>query len=232
VLATKEQLEMFPSSTRHMVVRNFCPLSVYGSVSNDADRPYDLVHCGGWSPQRGCYVLIETLRILVQDYGRTDCRLLLIGVARDSLQPDVEKRILDYGLERQVEFRGVIPLHDVPRELARAKIGLMCHQATTQYRTGVATKLFDYMAAGLAIVGGYADCDREFAPEGTVKIYVDQTKPDEYAAAVNRLLNQPELRAQMGQNARRLFEERYTAEAQADALIQFYREHLPLPAAA
>jgi len=226
VVATEEQLEMFPSSIRHVVVRNFPPSFIQAEVVLDAERPYDLVHCGLFAHERGSHILLEMMRILVCDLGRTDCKLLLIGVTWHQLDPTQQKFVLESGIKNNIEFRGSIPLHQVPRELVQAKIGLMCHQHTSQYRYGVASKLFDYMASGLAIVGGNADFDREFAPEDAVKIYVDQSNPREYAAAVARLLDDDDLRQGMARHAHRLFEEKYTAEAQIEVLLQFYREQL------
>lgn len=226
VVATAEQLEMFPASVQHLVVQNFPPLSIQPEVDFESDRPHDLVHCGTLSRERGSSVLLETLRILVHELGRADCQLLLIGTTFDRLEEECRQFLLEHRLERNITFRGYIPLDEVPRQLTQAKIGLMCHQATQQYRYGVASKLFDYMAAGLAIVGGRADFDREFAPENRVKIYVDETKPQEYAREIVRLLDDVERRIAMGRQARQLFEERYTAESQAEALLEFYQQQL------
>ena len=187
VVATAEQLEMFPASVEHLVVQNFPPLSIQPDVDFDRDRPYDLVHCGTLSRERGSGVLLETLRILVEEMGRSDCRLLLIGTTLDRLEADCRQFVFNHRLESNITFRGYIPLDEVPGQLAEAKIGLMCHQATRQYRYGVASKLFDYMAAGLAIVGGQADCDREFAPEGTVKVYVDETSPSQCGSGLGAI---------------------------------------------
>lgn len=226
VVATKEQLEMFPETVDHAVVRNFPPEYIQTSATDLDDRPYDLVHCGTLSAERGSRVLFETLALLVHEYERTDCRLLLIGVAEEDLDDESRRFIEQRGLRDHLGFRGRIPLREVPAALSEAKIGLMCHQRTSQYRYGVASKLFDYMASGLAIVGGRADFDQEFAPAEVVKIYVDETRPEEYAASIDRLLRDMPACRQMGANARRLFLEQYTAEREAAELLEFYQRRL------
>lgn len=226
VVATKEQLEMFPETVDHAIVRNFPPEYIQRSLTDLGERPFDLVHCGTLSAERGDWVLFETLSLLVHKYKRTDCRLLLIGVAEEDLDDQWRRFIEQRQLRDHVVFRGRVPLRQVPEALSEAKIGLMCHQRTSQYRYGVASKLFDYMASGLAIVGGQADFDQEFAPADVVKIYVDETRPEQYAASIDRLLRDLPACRQMGANARRLFLERYTAEREAAELLQFYQRRL------
>jgi len=231
VLATPEQCEMLPAPTTTLVVRNFPPLSTQRFFDPRSDRPFALVHCGGFSIERGSRIMLEMLRILVHELGCRDARLLLVGVGPGDLDHESARRLRDDRLEAHVELRGRVPLSQVPAELARAKIGLMCHQPSKQYRYGVASKVFDYMAAGLAIIGGNADFDRPFVPEGDVKIYVDETNPAQYALAALELLRDDERRVRMGIHARELFETFYTAEQQSQGLIDFYHQALRARAA-
>ena len=226
VLTTEEQMEMFPPSIQHVVIRNYPPLFLQHSVDFERDRPYDLVHCGSFSERRGSRVMLEMMRTLVHDFGKSDTRLLFVGIQERDVDPELRQRIRQYDLGGNLVFQGLVSVEQVPRQLALAKIGLMCHQANRQYRYGVASKLFDYMAAGLAVIGGRADFDREYAPEGDVKTYVDETSGYEYALAARQLLDDPQRRIRMGRNARRLYEQKYTAELQASRLIDFYRKGL------
>lgn len=227
VVATPEQLEMFPASVRHLVIRNFPPkFTQQVEVNASKSRPFDLVHCGAFSEERGSRVILETLRLLVHNYGQVSCRLLLVGIEQNQLTQELKEFITTHRLKDNIEFRGYVPLHAVSQVLSQAKIGLMCHQRTKQYRYGVASKLFDYMASGLAIVGGQADFDRQYAPEETVKIYVDETKPKEYAEAICRLMDKVQVREQMGLNAQQLYIDKYTAEDESEKLIHLYEEIL------
>ena len=226
VIATPEQQEMFPAAVEPLTIRNFPPRWIHPPPKLDALRPFHLVHCGTLSPERGSRVMLEMLRILVHEMGRRDLRMLQLGSVDPAEGPHFRAEVERLGLSENLVMHGYLPLTEVPAVLAQAQIGLMFHQYTPQYRYGVASKVFDYMAAGLAIIGGQYDYDREFAPEGEVKIYVDQTNPAAYARAVAQLLENPEQRRGMGQRARELFENGYTADHDAARLLGFYQESL------
>lgn len=226
VIATEEQEEMFPASIKPLTIKNYAPLWIHPEPCYERERPVHLVHCGTLSPERGSRVMLEMVRILVQEMGVNDLRVLQLGSEDPQDGPAFRARLRELGLEKHVELRGYLPLTEVPRELARAQIGVMFHQCIPQYRYGVATKTIDYMAAGLAIIGGQYDNDSDHAPAGEVKIYVDATDPAAYARAVVELLNDPPRRQQMGRRARERFEKYYTAEQGAQRLLGFYRESL------
>ena len=53
-----------------------------------------------------------------------------------------------------------------------------------------------------------------------------EDRPEAFAGAVNRLLAEPALSAQIGQSARQLAEQKYAWSAAAQALEKFYRQVL------
>ncbi len=222
IVVVQEQKGMFPESVDFLVLGNFPPRFATNEAPDPADRPYDLVHCGSVSRQRGSLVLVETIRILVREMGRSDLTVLMIGHTPESVDREFLEALRCEGLERHVAFGGYVPLDRVPHELRRAKIGLAMQQRTRQYRYAITSKLLDYMAAGLPSVSSDFDYNRKYAPENEAALYVDPCSATEFAGAISSLLDDHATRERMGKKARRLQTGRYTAEGEVAKLLAYY----------
>lgn len=89
---------------------------------------------------------------------------------------------------------------------------------------GTRLKIVEAMAMGKAIVSTSLGAEGIEAVPGRDLLIEDH--PDSFADAVNRLLADPELTANIGQSGRELAEERYSWSGAAHALERFYRQVL------
>lgn len=81
-------------------------------------------------------------------------------------------------------------------------------------------KLFEYMAAGKAIVCSDVPVLKEVADDGVNMLVCRHNAVDEWAKALDRLAAQPELRRTLGSTARNQLENRYSWEERARYVIQ------------
>jgi polysaccharide biosynthesis protein PslH len=135
-----------------------------------------------------------------------EVRLKLIGgKASRSLQRLVGPR---------VELTGFVP--DLRPHLAAAAIVVV----PLRLGGGTRLKIVEALAMGKAIVSTPLGAEGIEAVPGRDLLIEDQ--PEAFAEAVNRLLDDPELAARLGQSARRLAVERYSWSGAAQALEDFY----------
>jgi glycosyltransferase involved in cell wall biosynthesis len=107
-----------------------------------------------------------------------------------------------------VSLLGPIPHRQVPAVLAEADIGLAPYaRGAPGYFSPL--KLYEYMAAGLAVVAGELPGTRELVP-GEHGLLVPPGEPEALAAAVAALAVDPPGRARMGRAARDLVASRHT----------------------
>ena len=83
-------------------------------------------------------------------------------------------------------------------------------------------KLFEYMAAGLPVVASDFPLWRAIVEEAGCGLTVDPLRPDAIAEAVDRLLTDHSLAAEMGRRGRAAVEARYHWGTQADKLLALY----------
>jgi glycosyltransferase involved in cell wall biosynthesis len=125
------------------------PSSASAGEEDGSDGTLDLVYLGLMEEARGVGTVIDAVA-----EGRKSgipLRLTLIGDGR--ARPAFEARIREQGLgEDAVRILGYVPYHEALELVARADVGLIPHLANESWNTTIPNKLFDYMAAGLAVV--------------------------------------------------------------------------------
>lgn len=154
--------------------------------------------------------------------GERDFVLRVIGSrdARRLRMRGVNVQVMEWREEREREWLlecdiGIMPLHD--RDYERGKCSF---------------KLVQYFSAGMPVVASPVGMNREVVTPG-VNGFLAST-PDEWYAALDRLLGDATLRRQMGRRGYERYRERFTPEANAELWLDIFRRlrpgRLPAPA--
>lgn len=126
---------------------------------------------------------------------RPDLALLIVGDG--DTRAALERQADDLGVADAVIFTGVVQRDDVPVHLAAFDIALQ--PAVTAYASPL--KLFEYMAAGRAIIAPDRANIREVVDDSAA-ILVSETDPAALVAALDAFANNADLRARFGAAAR------------------------------
>jgi glycosyltransferase involved in cell wall biosynthesis len=180
-----------------------------------ADGRLELVYLGNLEIPRGLLELIDALKILREQ--RVPVRLTMVGTGRDA--PLFHARARELGLtEEDVVFTGYVPSHEEAlRVLGSGDIGVVPSRTTAQWQASIPNKLFDYMAAGLAVVtSDTRPCARIIRETGAGEVFA-AGDAGALATAVQRLLD-PAARAAAGEAGRRAVLSRYNWENDASVL--------------
>jgi glycosyltransferase involved in cell wall biosynthesis len=111
-------------------------------------------------------------------------------------------------------------------ELARADIGVSWLPDDQWSRGKCGLKVLQYMAAGLPVVANPVGVQVDLVRHGKTG-FLAQT-PSQWAAAITRLADDPDLRRKMGREGRRVVETDYSVAAAADNWVAVL-EHLAEP---
>jgi glycosyltransferase involved in cell wall biosynthesis len=186
------------------------------------DRPFDLVYhgCIPQSHLECAFAVAEELRVR----GRV-CRWLMFGWFNDRAWAETEAA--RRGLSDCFTFEGSVPHERVADKVRTAKIGFIPLPDLPKFHNNLPMKLFEYMALGMPAVLSDLPPSRRFVGDGKCAIMV---RPDDYSAyadAIERLLDNPDLRVAMGREGRRRVEEQYNWGVESQALLKLYEELLP-----
>jgi len=128
---------------------------------------------------------------------------------------DLEALARRLGITASVTFAGIVG--NVPARLARARAFVL--PSTDE---GMSSALLEAMAAGRAIVATRVSGSTELIADGVHGLLADVDDVPGLAAAIERVIVDPDLADRLGENARRRVREHYTVERLADAHLALY----------
>ena len=147
-------------------------------------------------------------------------RLLMVGDGH--IRDQLERQVADSGLKEVVQFTGYIDHTEVPRYLSIFDAAVAAFRDLDIAFCGSPIKLFEYMAAGRAIVASRIGQIPEIVEHDRTALLVEPGNVDQLADALVRLSGDPALRQRLGTAAQQEGQQ-YSWEAYAEQLIGIYR---------
>jgi glycosyltransferase involved in cell wall biosynthesis len=200
------------------VVPNYPLLASVEPIAAGQHKRRTLIYVGGLAEERGLLVMLRIAELL-RDHN---VELQLMGTCPF---PEDEKRIRAVP---NVQFLGHQNLRAVYQRIAEADLGLLLLQPVPAYAyAGENTlKLFEYMCCALPLVASNFPNLRQIIEAAQCGICIDPCNAERAAAAILDLLEQPELRQQLGNNGRNAVLRAYNWPAASKVLSQVYKNVL------
>lgn len=193
----------------------------------DAAKIYDLCFEGFMNLERGQAVLFELVRRLKAKRG--DFKLLILGEIQEGPSKQwAEAFIREHQLEANImvsEWQPYTRLHEFH---VKSKIGIYLYTYTpNNLLAGPPNKLFNFMKAGLPIIASNLPETVNILKETNCGIAVNPENIIQIEKAIERLLDDAALRAEMGQNGQAAFQTKYNWRIEEGKLREIYRELFP-----
>lgn len=175
---------------------------------------------GGFYPWHDLSTLLESFAMILHE--RPDARLVLVGDGQT--RSSVAEKVAKKGLRDAVIMTGSIAHSQVPEMLSIADVTVVPSAPVTASLGGTGTplKLFEYMAAGKAIVATAHKESAEVIRNGDTGILVEAGDVNKFAGATLKVINDPLERRRLGQNARQQAVNEYSWEHYTAQLEQIY----------
>ena len=186
--------------------------TAFGGLEGSAGRPI-VGMVGGLRVMKGHRVLIAALAELRREGVRP--RVAIIG--RGAMEDPVRRAIAREGLEEQCVLRGFV--EDLPAAMAALDVAVYVPLESD----GMSRVLFEYLAAGRAVVASRVGVVPEVLTDGHDALLVPGGDPAPLARALRALVADGDLRARLGKAGRARLVERYSGERVAQHLAELYR---------
>jgi glycosyltransferase involved in cell wall biosynthesis len=199
-----------------------CPLGVDPSVYEPVlfrprPEPYQLICVGRLAPQKAQRVLIEAVASLAGQ-GRA-VHLRIVGGGPD--QAALQQRIAGLGLASRVTLTGALNQDEVLELYRQTDIF-----ALASFAEGVPVVLMEAMAMQIPCVTTWITGVPELIRDGVDGLLVPPSDPEALAAAIARLMDDPDLRQRLGQQGRQRVLERYDLTANTRRLAEIFNRRL------
>ncbi len=176
---------------------------------------------GSFHYWHGVEQLEDFVKHLAQKYQSV--RFLFVGSG--PLKDECEAAMKQNGLQARVHFAGYVPYEQVPQYLAAMDIALAPYpQMDLFYFSPL--KLFEYMAAGKAVVASRVGQIAELVEDGENGLLFAPGNFEELLAKTSQLVEESDLRARLARNARATILKQYTWQKNAEQILNIINSSL------
>lgn len=179
------------------------------------------VFTGAHGIANGLDAVLDAAGVLLRR-GRKDIVLAFIGDGK--LKPVLAARAKSEGLEN-CHFIDPMPKNQLNRVVSCCDIGLMILDDVPAFYYGTSpNKFFDYISSGLPVLNNYPGWLADLIDEHRCGIAVPPRDPEAFADALRKLADDPGLRREYGQNARRLAENMFSRDRLATEFVDWLED--------
>ncbi len=175
--------------------------------------PVRLITVGRLAPVKNHRVMLDALAICCERHP--DLQLSVVGDG--PLRSELEARVAELGIDRQVRFFGF--RNDIDELLAASDLFLL----SSDYE-GISIALLESMRLGRSAVATDVGGIAETIVDGETGLLAPPRSSSALADAILRLVESPELRWQMGIAAKRRFEAEFHEDIAVGRYLELYRE--------
>ncbi|MBA3652223.1 MAG: glycosyltransferase family 4 protein [Chthoniobacterales bacterium] len=185
-----------------------------------AEREQRIIAVGRLVEKKGFADLIEACALLAQEGLEFTCQIVGAG----ELELELRQRISDSQVSDVVELTGPKPQREVIDLIRRAAVlAAPCVLGVDGNRDGLPTVLLEAMALGTPCIATDVVGIPEVVRPGETGLLVNERSPAQLAAAMKRLLSEPDLRVQLATAARQLIETEFGLHRNAARLRELFR---------
>jgi colanic acid/amylovoran biosynthesis glycosyltransferase len=190
----------------------------FRSTTPATDRPLILA-VGRLVEKKGFDELVRACHTLVERKVAFECRIIGDGADAGALR----RLIHELHLDNVVTLCGAAMSVQVRELMADAAVFVApCVTAASGDRDGMPTVLLEAMATGAPCVASDVTGIPEIVRDGETGLLVAERSPAQLAAAIERVLNAPDLGEKFARRARRLMEEKFDSHRNATRIRQLF----------
>ena len=203
-------IEIVPNGVE---TKNF-QFSMSNFQSNPNDQIFKIITVSRLVHKNAVDILIRAAAILKTHIPHSTFHIQIAGSGPE--ESKLKQLVKDLKIEDQVHFLGSITQDELPQYLSEADIFVRPSRSE-----GLGTAFLEAMAAGLPVIGTAVGGIPDFLVDYNAKTAKEDAKnangmfckpedPEDLADKINQLMEDAELRIQLGQTGRRLMEEKYS----------------------
>ena len=172
-----------------------------------------ILYAGRLDYRKGLLDLVESMKIVTKKIP--DARLVVIG--KGPMLSRLVERVAALKIQQYVEVKGFVSREALLAEYLRASVFVI-----PSYYEGLATTCLEAMACRDAVVATDVRGNSDVVRPGKTGLLVPKKEPCALANAIEYLLENPDLRERLANNARELVEENFTWKKVTDRVLEAY----------
>jgi len=199
---------------RYTIIRNFPILELIDKtkpININKQRPI-IIYAGGLSKIRGIKEIIQAMEFIGDK-----AELWLLGKWENE---EFKKKCKNLNGWKYTKYLGLKPLEEVYSYIKVADIGISMLYPVKNYVMSLPVKAFEYMACSLPMVMSKFPYWKEIF--GECALFANPYDSKDIAEKIFYLLNNPNKAKSLGDNGRKLIEQKYSWEIESKKLLKVY----------
>ncbi len=192
-------------------INNFPLINEIDICKENIQKQNKVCYIGGITKIRGISQVIKALE-------KTDVNLDLAG----KIPNDYREVLVKSKAWKQVNELGFIDRKEALKVKSESIAGIVTFLAVPNHINAQPNKIFEYMAAGLPVIGSNFKLWKDIIEKNNCGICVEPTDDNSIANAINYIKNNPKEAIAMGENGKKLVIEKYNWDVEEKKLINFY----------
>jgi len=184
-------------------------------------RPFSCVYHGQLRKERGLFLMIESMKLVVEKYP--DAYLDLVGHFSYPAEEELSHQLLDqFGLTGNINISASIPHLEIPNRITQSTIGLLPFFNIDKFRNNIVIKMFEYSACKLPIVSFDLPPFRKYIESVKCGIFVEPDCHNSLAEGIMYMFENKEAYSIYALNGYDSFVNKFYWEAQEKQLFNIY----------
>lgn len=180
---------------------------------NDAEDI--IIFQGVIDPQDNPEIILDAAREVLKKHHRTMFWIIGDGTAL----PRLKQRVAEDNLAKHFYFSGWVKQEEVARYISVSDIGLVILPNNLSARGRVTLKEFEYWACGIPVIASRLPALEEVVEEGKTGFFYEPEDFKGLAEKINLLIENEELRKEMGKRGMKVVKDKYEWEELADQFV-------------
>jgi glycosyltransferase involved in cell wall biosynthesis len=186
--------------------------------------PGERIKGGGYAVFVGRLSEEKGLDTLIAAWARLGNRVPLVIVGDGPVGPSLKKKAHDLGIGN-IDFRGRVPRSEAQEIVKGSSFMILPSECYENFPMG----MVEAFACGVPVVTSCLGALQELVDDGRTGLHFTPGSAEELAEKAEWAWSHPERIGEMGKEARREFESRYTAEKNYSMLMEIYKSVMAQP---
>lgn len=196
------------------------PLFINKREKNRNGKCLNLIYIGRIAKIRGVFTILEVITQIKKE-SNMDIKLTLIGSVDAKLFKEINDYINRNNIADSVKYKDYIAYTKIWDYYSSADIGICLLHPVPNYLESLATKMFEYMAAGLPMIVSNFPTWEVLVENNKCGFAVSPFNVDTIKSKIYQLRDN-KLRNDMGNAGRKAYEHKYNWSLEDKKLIDFY----------
>lgn len=218
-------MHSFVKDSKKMIFYNMALESQFKNLSLD-NKKIDFTVLGSMSVRTGVLDVVKAIGFLKKRGHKATLKLIGDPTFDEELWAQIQEVIKKFDLSDQIKVTGRVPYKKVPLELEDCKIGIIPLLDLPKFRNNIATKQFEYMAAGLPIIASDLPPQNIFIKSGFNGLFYTPGDVEQLAEHMISLYQSDDLVSKLCANGRNMALTEWSSETQQKKYVEFYNKRL------